>query len=172
MPLLIDGHNLIAQLPDQRLDDPDDEAQLVERLRRYQAHTGKRLTVVFDRGLPGGVERDLSTSKVKVVFAPTGRAADALIIDRVRRSRDPRGLTVVTSDQHVIAAVERQGARVMRAETFAAELGAPPTSTESDDVVLSQSEVDEWLALFEEEKLGNRNQKEEYHEHTNRSKGP
>jgi hypothetical protein len=35
--LLIDGHNLIGQLAAPRLDDPDDEAQLVRRLRSYRA---------------------------------------------------------------------------------------------------------------------------------------
>ena len=149
MPLLIDGHNLIARLPDVQLDDADDEVQLVERLRRYQARTGKRLTVIFDRGLPGGLEPALSTSKLKVVFAPTGRSADGLIVNRVRRSRDPRGLTVVTSDQKIIAAVESRGARVVRAETFASELDTVPTPATADDVSLSQSEVDEWLALFD-----------------------
>ena len=148
MPFLIDGHNLISHLSGMRLDDPNDEAKLVERLRRYQARSGKRLTVIFDRGLPGGFEHDMSTSNVKVVFAPTGRSADALIVNRVRHSRDPRGLTVVTSDQKVIAAVEKQGARVVKAERFAAEMEAVSPSSGSDDVVLSQSEVDEWLALF------------------------
>ena len=149
MPLLIDGHNLIARLRDVHLDDADDEVQLVERLRRYQARTGKRVTVIFDRGLPGGPEPDLSTSKLKVIFAPNGRSADALIVNRVRRNRDPRGLTVVTSDQKIIAAVERRGARVVRAERFASELDAAPASSAADDVKLSQSEVDEWMALFD-----------------------
>ena len=54
MPILIDGHNLIGRLPDLRLDDPDDEAKLVLRLRAYAARTRKRITVVFDQGLPGG----------------------------------------------------------------------------------------------------------------------
>jgi predicted RNA-binding protein with PIN domain len=161
MPLLIDGHNLIARLPDLHLDDPDDEAKLVERLRRHQARTGKRLIVVFDRGLPGGVEPDLSTGNVQVVFAATGRSADALIIERVRRSRDARGLTIVTSDQRIITTVEPLGARVMRSEIFAAkladELGTSPAPDEIDDAVLSQSEVDEWLAVFEEKSLNNNN---------------
>jgi predicted RNA-binding protein with PIN domain len=149
MPLLIDGHNLIAQLPDLHLDESNDEAQLVERLRRYQAHTGKQLTIFFDGGLPGGPAANLSTSKVKVVFASTGRSADALIINRVRRSPDPQALTVVTSDQGIAAFVARQGARVVPAETFAAELDTPPPPTESNDVILSRTEMDEWLALFE-----------------------
>jgi len=33
MPYLIDGHNLIAQMPGFSLSDPDDEARLVLRLR-------------------------------------------------------------------------------------------------------------------------------------------
>lgn len=155
MPLLIDGHNLIAKIPDLHLDDPHDEAQLVERLRRYQARTGKRLTVMFDGGLPGGPERGLSTSKVGVVFAPAGQPADGLIVNRVRRSRDPHGLTVVTSDQKIVAAAEQCGARVVPAETFAAELDAAPPA-ESGDVSLSAREVDEWLALFQERDRGSK----------------
>jgi predicted RNA-binding protein with PIN domain len=154
MPVLIDGHNLIAKLPGIHLDDPDDEERLVERLRRYQARTGKRLTVFFDAGLPGGPNRDLSTSKVHVVFAAAGGSADKLIVRRVRRSRDPQGLTVVTSDHKIIVAVERRGARAVRAEIFAADLDALPASAASDDasddVRLSSSEVDQWLALFDE----------------------
>jgi predicted RNA-binding protein with PIN domain len=150
MPLLIDGHNLIAQIPGLSLGDPDAEARLVERLRRYQAHTGKQLIVFFDGGLPGGPEPDLSTSTVQVVFASTGRSADVLIINRVRRSRDPRALTVITSDQGLTAIVEKQGARVVRSETFAAKLDTPPPPGAPNDVILSQTEVDEWLALFEE----------------------
>jgi predicted RNA-binding protein with PIN domain len=154
MPILVDGHNLIAKLPDIHLDDPDDEERLVERLRRYQAHSGKRVTVFFDAGLPGGPDRNLSTSKVRVVFAPAGGSADRLIVRRVRRSRDPGGLTVVTSDEKIIAAVERGGARAVHSEIFAADLDALSAAVDamdpSRDVHLSPAEVKEWLALFEE----------------------
>jgi len=150
MPILIDGHNLIAKLPGIHLDDPDDEAQLVERLRRYQARTGKPLTVFFDGGLPGGLSRDLSTRKVEVVFAPAGQPADALIVSRVRRNCKPQELTVVTSDREIMTAVEQRGARVVSAETFAAELSAAPAADRPDDVQLTEAQVKEWLALFGE----------------------
>jgi predicted RNA-binding protein with PIN domain len=154
MPLLIDGHNLIGRLPDLRLDDPDDEARLVARLRTYAARTRKRVRVVFDRGLPGGRSHELSGGGVEVVFASTGRTADSILCERIRRSRDPHGLTVVTSDQQVIAAAQARGARVMRSEEFASLLSAPPTADTGDerkDVHLSSEEVEEWLALFGEE---------------------
>jgi predicted RNA-binding protein with PIN domain len=153
MPVLIDGHNLIGRLPDISLEDPDDEAQLVSRLQGYAARTGKWVTVVFDRGMPGGRSRVLSGGRVEAVFAPTGRKADRVLMERIRRSRDPRGLIVVTSDREVIAAAQNRGARVVRAEAFVGELEASPTLrvARKADVHLSSDEVDEWLKLFDED---------------------
>ena len=148
MPLLIDGHNLIGRLPDIRLDDPDDEAKLVARLRTYSARTGKRMTVVFDRGLPGGHSRQLSGGGVKVVFAAAGRSADGILRERMRRARDPRGLTVVTSDREVQAAAEARGVRVVGSDEFAAQLSAPQTAPAEEDVRISAEEVEEWLKVF------------------------
>lgn len=154
MPLLIDGHNLIGRLPDLDLDDPDDEAKLVARLRTYSARTGKKLTVVFDHGLPGGQSHELSGGGVNVVFASPGHTADGILRERIRRSRNPRGMTVVTSDRQVIATAQTRGTRVMRAEKFAARLNASPTShTEVEpekNIQLSSEEVEEWLAMFGE----------------------
>jgi predicted RNA-binding protein with PIN domain len=146
MPLLIDGHNLIGKLDDLHLDDPDDEAKLVSRLRAYCARKRKRATVVFDHGLPGG-RSPLSGGGVEVVFASTGRTADGILRERVRRARDPRGLIVVTSDHEIVAAVQAWGARVIRAEEFAARLSAPQAAF-ADDVHLSAKEVKEWLKVF------------------------
>lgn len=147
MPFLIDGHNLIGRLPDLHLDDPDDEAKLVARLRTYCARTGKRVTVVFDRGLPGG-RSELSGGGVEVVFASAGHTADGILCERVRRSRDPRGLTVVTSDREVIAAAQARGALVVRSEEFAVSLGARRAAKAEKDVRLSAAEVEEWLRVF------------------------
>jgi len=149
MPILIDGHNLIGRLPDLRLDDPDDEAKLVLRLRAYAARTRKRITVVFDQGLPGGEAPQLSGAGVKVVFASAGRSADGVLRERIRRDSDPRGLLVVTSDVGVAAAAQARGARVMRSEEFAAQLVAPAAdAADGRETTLSEAEVEEWLRLF------------------------
>jgi len=148
MPILIDGHNLIGRLPDLRLDDPEDEAKLVARLRGYAARTRKRVTVVFDQGLPGGRSLALSGGGVEVVFASAGHAADGILRERIRRVRDPRGLTVVTSDQRIAVAAEARGAQVVPSEEFAARLGAPESVPAGRDVALSADEVEEWLRVF------------------------
>ncbi|MCG8348305.1 MAG: hypothetical protein MI924_11065, partial [Chloroflexales bacterium] len=54
MPVLVDGHNLIGQLPNLNLADHDDEAQLVMLLRHYTTRKrGRRVVVVFDHGVYG-----------------------------------------------------------------------------------------------------------------------
>jgi hypothetical protein len=52
MPYLIDGHNLIHYMDDIRLGDPNDEAELVIKLRGFCARRKKKAVVIFDQGLP------------------------------------------------------------------------------------------------------------------------
>lgn len=156
MPFLIDGHNLIGQLPDIRLDDPNDEALLVQKLSGYAARTGKRFTVVFDAGLPGGKSR-MSSNAVQVIFASSPGIADKLILDRIQRTRDPGNWTVVSSDHVVLDAARRRGMRATTSSDFARELNTPPAKATSDDDKppsrpLSDAELDEWLRLFSRKK--------------------
>lgn len=147
MPLLIDGHNLIGQMADLHLDDPDDEAKLVARLRTYCARARRRATVVFDQGLPGGRSRALSGGGVEVVFAGAGRPADPILRERIREARDPCGLIVVSSDHAIVAAARARGARVVHSEAFAAELSAPREG-DAEEAGPSKEEVEEWLEEF------------------------
>lgn len=149
MPYLIDGHNLIGQLPDLDLDDPHDEAKLVERLKRFMARKGKRCTVIFDGGLPGGPSRDLSTYSVRAIFAHGGTNADRIILERIRRARDPGSLIIVSADHAIIDAARGHNMQVIAPAAFVAEMNAPPIPDSGDrDPHLSPREVDSWLRLF------------------------
>ena len=159
MPLLIDGHNLIGQMSDISLEDPDDEAKLVSRLKGYCSRTRKRATVVFDQGMPGGTSHALSSSVVKVVFAPAGRVADGILKERIRKSRDPRGLIVVSSDHEVVRVAEERRSRVIRSEDFARQLEGLSASQSSSvggkpSTSLDKDEISEWMRLFNKRKEG------------------
>lgn len=151
MPYLIDGHNLIGQLSDISLDDPDDEAQLIRRLAGFAARTGKRCVVVFDKGLPGGSSR-MSTRAVQVVFASGRSSADRVMIERIGKIPDPRNWVVVSSDHDVQATARRRRMASMTSAEFVALLQRPPEpkvdAGEAADVQLSKTELDEWLDLF------------------------
>jgi len=148
MPLLIDGHNLIGRMPDLDLEDPEDEAVLVQRVRQYCWRHRRRATIVFDAGLPGGHSFCLSSPEVEVVFASGGHTADDLLRQRIRRAQDPAGLIVISSDHSVQAVARARGARVVPADAFAAELTSPKGVHEDTGKPQSPGDLEEWLRLF------------------------
>lgn len=155
MHYLIDGHNLIARMPDISLDDPDDEVQLILRLRSWAARSKKRqITLFFDGGIPGGKNVKLSTPQVRVIFASVGHTADALMINRIHKFKNPAEYVLITSDQQIIAAADGRKMRHLTADKFAQQLAeqwqnTPPGPTVTDDdPILSDAEVADWLATF------------------------
>lgn len=154
MPYIIDGHNLIGQLPDISLADPDDEAKLVQKLTGFAARTGKRCVVIFDSGLPGGKSR-MSSHSVEVIFASNPANADRLILKRISSTRDARNWTVISSDNEVLEAARKQGMQAMKSADFAVILNTPPPVKKKRyggksqmDVYVSPAEIDHWLRLF------------------------
>lgn len=122
MTLLIDGHNLIGVMPGIDLADPDDEWQLLQRLRPYAAAKRQPLTVVFDSGIGPTPQWRLSDGGVTVRFAPPGVEADAIILQLLRASPQPGAVTVITNDQGLAGRVRSAGGQVRSATHFAAQL--------------------------------------------------
>jgi hypothetical protein len=125
MTLIIDGHNLIGTLPDIHLDEPDDEARLLARLRAYRSHSGQNLIVFFDSGGFPTAKSDLSSPGVAVRFAAPGQTADDAIVDFLLGRAQPGQYAVVTNDAGLTWRVKTAGASVMRAQAFAQKLGRP-----------------------------------------------
>lgn len=160
MQYLIDGHNLIAKMPDISLDDPNDEMKLILRLKSWAAAGRKRrVTVIFDGGLPGGKSVRYSNRSVNVIFASEGRTADSLLINRIRKAKNPPEYTLISSDHQIINAAKARRMGYRRSEEFSLELGeakgaakrSPPKSPEPDvdeKPQISEQEVAEWIELF------------------------
>ncbi len=164
MTILVDGHNLIGQMTSLHLDDPDDEEKLMLRLRAYRARTGQSIVVYFDAGLAYQTPGRRSNGGISVRWAGTGRRADDLIVRDVSRHPNPRELTVVTSDRALQNRVRLEGARIVDAAAFAAELGRPAMGrrksranrrsasgrrkADSDSRLLTEAEVRTWLAIM------------------------
>ncbi len=153
MPFLIDGHNLIAALPDIDLADEDDEAQLVIKLRGFAARTGKKCTVIFDGGLPGGASK-LSTSGVQVVFAASQHSsADSLIMRRIGNTADAPNWTVVSSDREIRNFAGSRRMKTLTSQEFARRLRRDRRRQdlrgEELHPKLAPDEVDAWLKEFE-----------------------
>ncbi len=157
MHWLIDGHNLIGQMPNLQLSDPNDEDKLLAYLRRYHARTGHQLTVVFDAGPSYQPAATKKQGGVTVQFAAHGQTADRLIKQRVRRVKNPQAMIVVTSDRAVQQAAQQMGVRVVTAQEFSRQLlnlsaaSAGPTDEDAQaNLRLSADEVEAWLSIFEQ----------------------
>ncbi len=157
MNVLIDGHNLIGQMPNISLDEQDDEAQLVMALRRYATTSRKRsVIVVFDHGVYGHPLK-LDGYGITCYFARSPQDADTQLINRIGAIQRPREWRVITSDRAVARAAADRGVKVISSVEFARELSAPPPSRrpaakeKAEDVRLSAAEVNEWLRMFGEE---------------------
>jgi predicted RNA-binding protein with PIN domain len=155
MHYLIDGHNLIAAVPDISLEDPDDEVKLILLLKSWAVARHKReVTVIFDGGLPGGYQQRLSTSRINVIFASAGQTADTLLTRRIKKVPNPPEYTLVSSDRAVQGAAAARKMAVLSSEAFVEllvkkeERPLQPKVEESDNPALSSEEVAEWLELF------------------------
>jgi len=156
MPLLIDGHNLIGQMPDLSLADPDDEAKLIKQLRTYGLLARKQITVIFDPSPHDTTSRlyhDIQQfDSVKVIYAMPGQKADDLIRNLVGKIRDKQGTIVVTSDTAVAKYARACGLKVQSSPDFIKQLRAQLAERIFSDAKPSptRKEVKEWSEVFKE----------------------
>lgn len=152
MNLLIDGHNLIGSnlFGDIRLSDEDDEAKLVMRLKIWQSRVRGSITVIFDRGIPGGLDVRMGNSGVQVVFAANPAQADDLIRRRLQKAK--AGLVLVTNDEALLHEAMVHRVKTWRGAEFVERMKLKmPNRAEAgteEDVQVSKAEVEEWLAIF------------------------
>ena len=153
LQLLIDGHNLIGQMPGMSLADFDDEEKLVAKLRRYAARRRARIVVVFDSGLPGGRSQPLSGGGVEAIFAGSHTDADRVLIERIRAAKRPQTWTLVSSDRAIQREAARRRMPVQESADFARTLvpvDSPPKPlpTRSNDKPEREDDVKGWLDIF------------------------
>ncbi len=153
MPFIIDGHNLIAALPDLDLSDPDDERKLVEMLQGFCSRTNRRATVYFDRGVPGG-EPTIKRGRVDVRFVRLPRTADDAIRDHLLKlGKEAPNWTIVSSDREVIAAAREADAAVLHSDAFGQMISTSTnTSVQNEKPIVTMSDEDlaEWEKLFKD----------------------
>ena len=156
MPYLIDGHNLIPKLG-LRLDAADDEMDLVAILQefcRLERRPAGRVEVFFD-GAPTPQNRTRKLGAVTAHFVPLTTTADNAIRNRLKKmGKAAKNWTVVSSDRQVQADARAAQAEVISSDSFAKILKGVMISTKvpKGERNLSESEVEEWMRLFDQKK--------------------
>ena len=150
MAYIIDGNNVMGQTPGWHRDKSKARRLLVEKLADFARSKQARVTAVFD-GEPDRLVPEGSAFRgVKVLYAERGSDADGRIEHLVEASRNPRGLTVVTSDRHLAFVVRARGARVMRSGEFRKQLESAleEKQTATDGEHFEVRDVNQWLRYF------------------------
>ncbi len=114
---IVDGMNVIGSRPDGWWKDRNGAmVALVDKLDRWAARQGERVTVVFERPPATAI----ASSVVEVAYAPRPAAdsADDEIVRLVRADARPHEIRVVTSDKGLTDRVAPLGASVYPAAGF------------------------------------------------------
>jgi len=154
MPYLIDGHNLIPKLG-LRLDEPDDELELVRLLQDFARVRRQQVEVYFD-GAPAGQAGMRKLGTVKAHFVRIGQTADSAIRRRLESmGKSAKNWVIVSSDHEVQSAAKVNQAGFIRSEEFVnqmrAALAAGTKRTDKGSTISAQ-EVEEWMKLFNKPK--------------------
>ena len=124
--LLIDGYNLLHQIPELAFlmeEDPEEARRaLIGKLQTYQRLRRHRITVVFDAWNDPEPRHRVTIKGVQVVFTAPGETADDYL-KRVAVKEKERAV-VVTSDREIRSYVETYGAVSVTARDFLARLEA------------------------------------------------
>ena len=150
MPYLIDGHNLIPKLG-LRLDDPEDEMELVRLLQDFARIRRQPVEVYFD-GAPAGQAGMRKFGTIKAHFVRQGQTADAAIRKRLEdMGKSAKNWVIISSDHEVQNSAKVYQAGFVRSEEFVKQMRAvlsSSTKQENMDSKMSAQEVEEWMKIF------------------------
>jgi len=150
MAYIIDGNNVMGQTPGWHRDKPRARLELLKRVAAFARLRGARITIAFD-GAPDQEFPEGSAFKgIKILYAHRGSTADDRIVELVESSRDPRGITVVTSDRQLGVRVRQRGANVLRSGEFRKQMESiadshEPPATEAEP---DADDTEGWLRYF------------------------
>ena len=109
--LIIDGYNLLHQLPSLKGKGIDRAREELIRKLEIKRKSFDGILIVFD-GERGNLGRNLSEEKIKVIFSGE-LSADDYIKRIVKNSKTPQKITVVTDDREIKDFVKLYGTHLL-----------------------------------------------------------
>ena len=143
---IIDGNNLIGKISSlwklQKVDGQQSREKLAFMLDRYFAGSKVKVSLHFD-GYPKDAIR---TSNLKIIYSGK-RIADSLIKEEIDNAKNPKLITVVSSDFSVYEYAKVSSCGRIKSEDFAKQLTEKKKDKTEDDIIKS-IDNDEMKKLF------------------------
>ena len=151
--IIIDGYNLLFQIPELRRQIERDmegaRERLLDSLAVHAARHKAEYRVVFDGDSPNRTDTRRRQG-LRVTFSTPPLKADPLIKKMLAEKKRNEDMIVVTSDLEICNYARLCGVKVEKSQKFAMDMTSEPGSEleKKFDHRLSQDEVDEWMNLF------------------------
>lgn len=130
---IIDGNNLIGKIPKLHSIPKSNRQSARERLAlildRY--FTGKKVKASLH--LDGFAGPAIKTSHLQIHYS-NSKTADELIRHEIELSKNPKLITVVSSDNSLVSFAKACSCTIIKAETFASDLFRQDTHDEADRI--------------------------------------
>jgi predicted RNA-binding protein with PIN domain len=144
MLYIVDGNNLMGR--------SRTRFKLLEMLAGFAAVRRARVQVVFDGAPEDRYPEGSAYHGVKIAYSYKGSDADSRIKDMLESSRNPRELTIVTSDRSLIGLARACGAKQVSAADFLNRLDEIAKNREQPaEKPTADGDLKEWLRYFGEE---------------------
>ncbi len=145
---IIDGNNLIGKIKAfkqlQVKDKQSSREKLVSYLNKYFAGKKLKLTLHFD----GHPNFAIPLSKGRIVYSES-RTSDCLIREEIDYSKNPKLITLVSSDHSLINYARANSCSIIKSEDFNKEIEKSyQTNEETEKVKQLEKEKDIFLDLF------------------------
>lgn len=152
MNYIIDGHNLIPNIPGLSLSDLDDEPRLISLVHEF-CRLSRSLAELYFDGAPPAQKSITGGGQVRVHFVRKGIPADEAIIHFMHQAgRNAKNHTLVSSDHHIQSEARSLGIPFIESAAFAQKmlhvLTTARTSAGKSEPALSPGEVENWLQEF------------------------
>ena len=144
---IIDGNNLIGKIPAikkfQKSQKQTSREKLAFLLGRYFSNQKNSVSLYFD----GHINETIKISGVKIKYSGS-KTADEKIKLEIEKSKNPRNIIVVTSDNNVAEFARVCSCQVIKSEDFTKKLSTRSSSDEEQSRIDQINNSEEFKKLF------------------------
>ncbi len=144
---IIDGNNLIGKIKHfsslQKKDKQSTREKLVFYLERYFSSKKAQVTLHFD----GFANLPINSQKIKIIYSEN-KIADQKIKQQIEKSKTPRNLIVVSSDNNIKEFARVCSAKTLSSEDFALEIQKEKNVNEESERIKEINNVEEFKRIF------------------------
>ena len=144
---IIDGNNLIGKIPSikkiQNVNKQASREKLAFLIGRYFSSGKNSVTLHFD----GHPNEPVKVLHVKIKYSGS-KTADEKIKSEIEKSKNPKNITVVTSDGNVAEFARVCSCQVIKSEDFRKKLSGRTTADEEQARIDEMNNQDEFKKIF------------------------